>query len=116
MTETALQWLDIDDLVRWCRETDNENNRAVLTYIGTAVELVIEEHLARPLFASQGDLDAVDPTPEHAMVVNEPIRQAARMLVSHLNENRESASDLALNDVPFGYLYLLQDYRIRSNP
>ncbi len=49
-------------------------------------------------------------------MVNEPIRQAARMLVSHLNENRESVSDLRLQAFPFGYDYLLRDYRIRSNP
>lgn len=110
-----MDWLDIDDLLRWCRENDTEDVREVLTAIGTAVELAVANHLDRPLFASQEALEAAG-SPEHGLVVTEPIRQAARMLVSHLNEHRESGSELTVRDFPFGYDYLLRDYRIRSHP
>lgn len=111
-----MNWLTIDDLMLWCREVDSDDTRQVLTTIADAVELSIEQYLKRPLFAYQEELDAIDPKPDHALVVNAAIKQAAMMLVSHFNENRETSTELNLDDLPFGFDYLLNDYRIRSNP
>ena len=105
-----MRWLELDDLLRWCREIDSEDTRATLTAIGNAVEQAIENHLARPVLT--------DP-PENGSTgiqVNDVIIQAARMLVSHFNEHRESTTEYNLDSLPFGYDYLLRDYRLRSNP
>ena len=111
-----MDWLNVDDLVLWCREVDSDDTRTVLTSLGEAVEVSVAGYLKRPLFATQEALDNEDPMPEHALVVNPAIKQAAMMLVSHFNENREASTDLSLDDLPFGFDYLLNDYRIRSNP
>ena len=110
-----MEWLDLDDLVRWCRENDNDDDRETLTNLGNAVEVAVANHLNRPLFATEEDLEDAG-SPEHGMVVTEPIIQAARMLACHLNENRESISPQNLTEFPLGYGYLLNDYRIRTNP
>ena len=110
-----MRWLDLDDLVRWCRENNEEDDRETLTRLGNSVEAAVSNHLNRPLFASEEAL-AESGSPEHGMVVTEPIIQAARMLVCHLNENRESIGPQNLTEFPLGYGYLLNGYRIRSNP
>lgn len=111
-----MDWLDIEELLLWCREVDSEEVRKVLAAIGDAVEVSVSAYLKRPLFATPEALEAEDPVPEHALVVNPAIKQAAMMLVSHLNENREASTELSLDNLPFGFDYLLNDYRIRSNP
>ena len=109
-------WLPVNDMLLWCREVDSDNTRQVLESIGDAVAIAVEKHLNRPLFATQAEMDAMDPVPEHAMVVDPVIKQAAMLLVSHFNENREAALEVNLEEMPYGYTYLLNDYRIRSNP
>ena len=109
-------WLPVDELVIWCREVDNDDTRQMLERIGDAVAVAVEQHLNRPLFASQEEMDAMEPLPDYAMVVNPAIRQAAMLLVSHLNENREAVTEVNLEAMPYGFVFLLNDYRIRSNP
>ncbi len=107
-------WLTVDDMLMWCREVDNAETRAVLSTIGAAVELGVERHLNRPVLASIEALEAT--TVDNAILVNPVIKQAALLMVSYLNENREAGTEVNLEDMPFGYTYLLNDYRIRSNP
>lgn len=109
-------WLTVDDMLLWCREVDNDDTRLVLSGIGKAVELGIERHLNRPVLANQAELNAMKPPLNNAVVVDPVIKQAALLMVSYLNENREAATAVSLEDMPYGYTYLLNDYRIRSNP
>ncbi len=109
-------WLTVDDMLLWCRAVDNDDTRSVLAGIGEAVELGIERHLNRPVLASQAALDAMEPPVDNAVVVDPVIKQAALLMVSYLNENREAAAEVNLEEMPYGYTYLLNDYRIRSNP
>lgn len=111
-----MNWLDIDELLLWCREVDHDDARKTLTALGNAVEINVADYLGRPLFATQKALEQVNPAPEHAMVVNPAIKQAAMMLVSHFNESREVTTDIRLDELPFGFDYLLNPYRIRSHP
>ncbi len=109
-------WLSVDDMLLWCREIDNPETRSVLTGIGQAVELGIERHLNRKVVASQAAWEAMDSPPDHAVIADPVIKQAALLMVSYLNENREAATEVNLEEMPYGYTYLLNDYRIRSNP
>lgn len=109
-------WLTVEDMLLWCREIDNADTRAVLTRLGEAVELAVAQHLNRPVLASQAELDALDPPPAHAIVADSVIKQAALLMVSHLNDHREATTEVNLEEMPYGYVFLLNDYRIRSNP
>lgn len=60
---------------------------------------------------ADGEPDAVTIEYEAGAACPTPVKQAILLLVSHLYENREASTELALKDIPFGVDALLKDYR-----
>jgi len=49
---------------------------------------------------------------ETGIVVNDLIRAGILLILGHLYLNRETVTDVTVNEVPMGALHLLQPYRI----
>lgn len=60
---------------------------------------------------ADGEPDAVTIEYEAGAACPAPVKHAILLLVSHLYENREASTELALRDIPFGVDALLKDYR-----
>ena len=87
--------ITVDEAIAHCREIDDAETRTYLTGLCQAAE----EQVA---YQINGDI----PTPAPAS-----LKQAALMLVSHWNENRESTTDLNLKGVPMSFQFLCHPYR-----
>lgn len=106
-----MQWLTVDELREWCRENDDAETTAMLSAIGTAAEILIAQYLDRPVVASDAELEGKT----NAIVADELIKMAAKLLVSHFNEHREAVTDTKNEALPFGFEWILNPYRVRTN-
>ena len=102
-----MKWLTIDELREWCHEDEGSEEDVMLTSLGTATELKIAQFLNRPVVASEADIKEGS----NAIVANELIKLAAKQMVSHLNEHREAVTEAKVQELPFGFSFLLNDYR-----
>ena len=104
-------WLSVDEVRVWCNENDDAETMATLTAITAAVQTKIANHLDRPVVADSSELEA---KPE-GVVADDCIKLAAKLLASHYNENREVVTDAKAAGLPFGFDFLLTEYRRRTS-
>ncbi|GLQ31660.1 head-tail connector protein [Litoribrevibacter albus] len=102
--------LSLDELKTHLRIDGNDED-GYLSSLCTMVSEVVEADLNRKLYADQAALDADSEATENALIVNETIKAAGKLLAGHFYENRESTTVRSLKEAPMSYRFLIDKYR-----
>ncbi len=103
----------IADIKGNLRLETTEDDNFISLRIPAAFEM-LQKDCNRIIYATQAEYDAVDPLviDESAMVLNQSLKIALIMLVSHWYENPLPVADAKLVDVPLAYNHIISSYRM----
>lgn len=102
--------LTLEEIKAHCRlEADFDEEDSVLDLIGRAVVQRTETYLNRKLYP----LDAkIPPEDKDSIHLKDDIKIAMLLLASHYYLNRTASSDFEKSDLPMGFIWNVQPYRI----
>lgn len=107
----SVEYYDTDGALQTATLANYETQKA-----GDFVRVKPKDGESWPATASRNDAIKITYTAgfgANGTDVPESIRQAMLMLIAHLYENREAASDVRITDVPMGYEMLMNNQRVR---
>lgn len=90
---------------------DTEDD-ALLNRLGAVASEQVEADCNRKIYATQAAKDADATAPEDSIVINERVKHAALLLISHFFENRSATTEDALKYTPFAYRALIDPIRV----
>lgn len=103
-------FLTLEEIKAHCRlEADFNEEDNVLNLIGQAVVQRTETYLNRKLYPPKAAIPTEDRNGIH---LTADIKIAMLLLVSHYYFNRTASSDLEKNELPLGFIWNVQPYRI----
>lgn len=102
--------LTLEEIKAHCRlEADFDEEDSVLDLIGKAVQQRTETYLNRKLYPPDAK---IPPEDKNGMCLTDDIKIAMLLLASHYYLNRTASSDFEKSDLPMGFIWNVQPYRI----
>lgn len=89
---------------------ENSDDALIETLIVTASETV-ESDLNRTVYLTEDALNTDENAPASAIVVNNRIKMATKLLLTHWYNNREASSEMTVKVVPLAYEHLINGLR-----
>jgi uncharacterized phage protein (predicted DNA packaging) len=99
------EFLSLDEVKQQCYLDESDTSED--TYIGLLIKATIkhiENYTNRVIVAPE---TAVDQRPENALEWSDDLKIGALLMVGHLYENREAATDKEVRTIPYGFEHLL---------
>ncbi|WP_174889457.1 head-tail connector protein [Candidatus Williamhamiltonella defendens] len=102
--------LTLEEIKAHCRlEADFNEEDSVLDLIGQAVAQRTETFLNRKLYLPN---EKIPPDDENGLHLRAEIKMAMLLLASHYYFNRTASSDFEKSELPMGFIWNVQPYRI----
>lgn len=102
--------INLDLIKIQCRVSTDDDDALLIQYLNASVGLA-QNYLSRRIYENEDALN--DAGDENGIVINETIKQALLMTISHFYEHREAiVTGITSKAVELGFRALLQPYRI----